>query len=184
MFLRCVSDTPKGKRSRDNYDLFAGRELARFGVVSVLAQPMGHQRAHSCRTLAVVLPARGSFSLPVPVCALRTAKTQYNYSHAHPSSNMKHWTQADGSSADSAAKAAETFAEYFVVENDGGSILREDLYLAYSRWAIEHDHETVPERQFLKIVTEQVDYETTAITKDLEWVQQFNGLGLSFVDAF
>ncbi|WP_241431189.1 hypothetical protein [Halococcus thailandensis] len=163
--------------------MFAGRELARFGVVSVLAQPMGHQRAHSCRTLAVVLPARGSFSLPVPVCAYNPKSQQY-YNLPHRLSNMKHWTQSDESSADSAAKAAETFAEFFVVENNDGSILRGDLYLAYSRWAVEHDHETVPERQFLEIVTEQVDYRTTATTKDLEWVQQFDGLGLSLVDAF
>lgn len=97
---------------------------------------------------------------------------------------MKHWTQADESTVDSAAKAAETFAEYFVVEDDGGSILREDLFFAYHQWAVEHDHETVPERQFLEIVTEQVDYNTTAITKNLEWVQKFEGLGLSLVDAF
>ena len=29
-----------------------------------------------------------------------------------------------------------------------------------------------------------MSFDTTAVTQDLEWVQRYDGLGISFVDAF
>ena len=97
---------------------------------------------------------------------------------------MKHWTEAADPVAEPGVEAAERFAEHFLVEDDDGSILRDDLYEAYTRWTAEHGHETLPERDFLEVVTSQVSFDTTAVTQDLEWVQRFDGLGLSLVDAF
>lgn len=97
---------------------------------------------------------------------------------------MEHWTETRDPSAEPGVEAAERFAEYFIVEDDDGSILRDELYMAYVRWTTDRGHETVSQREFFEAVVDEVDFETTAITQNLEWVQRFDGLGLSFVDAF
>ncbi|EMA53622.1 MULTISPECIES: hypothetical protein [Halococcus] len=80
--------------------------------------------------------------------------------------------------------AAQTFVEYFVIEDEDGSILRDDLYYAYVVWAAQRGHETVSEQQFFELLAEQVSFKTTAITANMEWVQRFDGLAISLVDAF
>ena len=96
---------------------------------------------------------------------------------------MKHWTQEPTTENPDVA-AAETFAKCFVVENEEGSILRDDLYHAYVKWATHRGHDVVPERPFLEAVTDHAQVETSAMTLHHEWVQRFDGIGLSFVDAF
>lgn len=94
-------------------------------------------------------------------------------------------TQTMRSSAGNPAiDSAETFVEYFVIEDSNGSILKDDLYWAYVVWTGQRGHETAPERQFLETLTEHVSFETKAMTSNMEWVQRFDGLALSFVDAF
>ena len=96
---------------------------------------------------------------------------------------MKHWTQ-EPTTENPDVDAAETFAKYFVVEDEEGSILRDDLYHAYVTWASQRGHEVVSERPFLEAVTDHVQVETSAMTLRHEWVQRFDGIGLSLVDAF
>lgn len=96
---------------------------------------------------------------------------------------MRHWTQ-EPTTENPGVAAAETFAKYFIVEDEEGSILRDDLYHAYVTWASQRGHEVVPERPFLEAVTDHVQVETSAMTLNCEWVQRFDGIGLSFVDAF
>jgi hypothetical protein len=97
---------------------------------------------------------------------------------------MEHWTEAQEPSANPGIKAAETFAEHFVVEDAEGSILRDELYMAYVRWTADRGHDPVSQRKFFEAVTGKVSYDVTAITQNLEWVQRLDGLGLSFVNAF
>lgn len=97
---------------------------------------------------------------------------------------MEHWTETRDPSAEPGVEAAERFAEYFVVEDSDGSILRDELYTAYVRWATDRGHDTVSQRKFFTAVNNEVSYDVTAITQNLEWVQRLDGLGLSFVDAF
>jgi hypothetical protein len=97
---------------------------------------------------------------------------------------MEHWTRAQDPSANPGVEAAETFAEHFVVKDDDGSILRDELYMAYVRWTAERGHDPIPQRKFFEAVTDEVSYDVTAITQNLDWVQRLDGLGLSFVDAF
>ena len=89
-------------------------------------------------------------------------------------------TSADSSGID----AATTFVEYFVIEDEDGSILKTDLYHAYVVWTAQRGHETVSERQFFELLTEQVSFKPTAMTVNMEWVQRFDGLAISLVDAF
>ena len=96
---------------------------------------------------------------------------------------MRHWTQ-EPTTENHGVAAAEKFAKYFVVEDEEGSILRDDLYHAYVTWASQRGHEVIPEQPFLEAVTDQVQVETSVMTLHHEWVQRFNGIGLSFVDAF
>lgn len=97
---------------------------------------------------------------------------------------MEHWTEAQEPSANPGVEAAETFAEHFVVEDAEGSILRDELYMAYVRWTADRGHDPVSQREFFEAVTGEVSYDVTAITQNLDWVQRLDGLGLSFVDAF
>jgi hypothetical protein len=83
-----------------------------------------------------------------------------------------------------ATDSAETFVEYFVVEDSGASILKDDLYWAYVVWTGQRGHETVSEQEFLETLTDHVSFETKAMTVNMKWVQRFDGLLLSFVDAF
>lgn len=85
---------------------------------------------------------------------------------------------------DSGTDAAQTFVEYFVIEDEDGSILRDDLYYAYVVWTAQRGHETVSERQFFELLAEQVTYEIAAITSNMEWVQRLDGVAISLVDAF
>ena len=85
---------------------------------------------------------------------------------------------------DSGTDAAQTFVEYFVIEDEDGSILRDDLYYAYVVWTAQRGHETVSERQFFELLAEQVSFKTTAMTANMEWVQRLDGLAISLVDAF
>ena len=80
--------------------------------------------------------------------------------------------------------AAQTFVEYFVIEDEDGSILKGDLYYAYVVWTAQQRHETVSERQFFELLVEQVSFDTAAMTSDMEWVQRLDGLAISLVDAF
>lgn len=80
--------------------------------------------------------------------------------------------------------AAQTFVEYFVIEDKDGSILKEDLYYAYVVWTAQRGHETVSERQFFELLVEEVSFKTTAMTANMEWVQRLDGLAISLVDAF
>ena len=96
---------------------------------------------------------------------------------------MKHWT-LEPTVENPGVNAAEKFAKYFIVEDEEGSILRDDLYHAYVTWASQRGHEVVPERLFLEAVTDHVQVETSVMTLNHEWVQRFDGIGLSFVDAF
>ena len=97
---------------------------------------------------------------------------------------MEHWTETTDPEAEPSIKAAERFAKYFVVEDENGSILGDELYMAYVRWTTDRGHEQVSQREFFQAVTDEVSFDTTAVTQNLEWVQRFDGLGLSFVAAF
>ena len=96
---------------------------------------------------------------------------------------MKHWTQ-ESATENPGVAAAETFAKHFIVQDEEGSILRDDLYHTYVKWATQRGHEFISERPFLEAVTDHVQVETSAMTLHHEWVQQFDGIGLSLVDAF
>jgi len=97
---------------------------------------------------------------------------------------MEHWTETTDPAVEPGVEAAERFAKYFVVEDEDGSILRDELYMAYVRWTADRGHDPVSQRQFLKAVVDEVSFDKTAVTQNLEWVKRFDGLGLSFVDAF
>ena len=76
---------------------------------------------------------------------------------------MKHWTK-EPTAENPGTAAAEKFARYFIAEDEEGSILRDDLYHTYARWASRRGHEVVPERPFLEAVTNHVQVETSALT--------------------
>ena len=96
---------------------------------------------------------------------------------------MKHWTQEPTTGSPGVA-AAETFTKHFIVEDEEGSILRDDLYHTYVKWATHRGHEVIPERPFLEAVTDHVQVKTSAMTLHHEWAQRFDGIGISLVDAF
>lgn len=97
---------------------------------------------------------------------------------------MEHWTRVRDPSDDPGTEAAKKFVKYFVVEDDDGSIFREDLYMAYVRWTADSGHDHVPKQKFFQALADKIDYDVTAVTHDQEWIQRIDGIGLSFVDAF
>ena len=99
-------------------------------------------------------------------------------------SHMDHWTEVYESPAEAKAKSADIFAKYFIVEDDEGSILRDDLYDIYLKWTAESGHKPAGKREFFGTVNNYVSPKLTAMTFELEWVQRFDGIALSTVEAF
>ena len=97
---------------------------------------------------------------------------------------MDHWTEVYETSAEAKAKSAETFAKYFIVEDDDGSILRDDLYDVYLKWTAERGHKAAGKREFFETVNDYVTPKLTAMTLEQEWVQRFDGIALSALKAF
>lgn len=97
---------------------------------------------------------------------------------------MNHWTKVYETPAEAKAKSADRFAKYFIVEDDDGSILRDDLYEIYLKWTAERGHKAAGKREFFEAVNRYVTPKPTAMTFEQEWVQRFDGIALSTLQAF
>lgn len=97
---------------------------------------------------------------------------------------MNHWTKAYENPAEAKTESAEIFAEHFIVEDEDGSILRNDLYDLYLRWTAEEKHKAAEKEQFFEIVNQHVSPKLTAITVGTDWAQRYDGIAISTLKAF
>ena len=98
--------------------------------------------------------------------------------------DMNHWTKAYENPAEAETESAEIFAEHFIVEDEGGSMLRDDLYDIYLKWTAECNHKSAGKEKFFEVVNDHVSPKLTAMTLECEWVQRFDGIAISTLKAF